>query len=82
MKKRLFKSRLLSKLVYDRIRPTRSQLLRLYGLPKVHKECIPLSPMSSMVGSVQHELANYLAEFLQPVSDLYSILCSRLISIF
>ena len=42
--------------------PTDSQRPRMYGLPKTHKENIPLRPVLSMIGSSQHELAKWLAE--------------------
>ena len=45
------------------------------GLPKTHKNDIPLSPILSVVGSSQHELAKFLAVTLQPVLELYSSFC-------
>ena len=45
---------------------------RMYGLPKTHKEDIPLRPILSMIGSSQHERAKWLAEILAPVLKLYS----------
>ena len=44
----------------------------MYGLPKVHKKDVPLRPILSMVGSVQHKLAKWLAELLQPVLNSFS----------
>lgn len=38
----VFKSNLISKKVYKRIRPAGSQRSRLYGLPKVHKNNVKL----------------------------------------
>ena len=63
---------ILARDVYDRVRPTGSQRPRMYGLPKTHKEDIPLRPILSMIGSSQHELAKWLAEILAPVLKLYS----------
>ena len=62
---------ILTRDVYDRVRPTGSQRLRMYGLPKTHKEDMPLRPILSMIGSSQHELAKWLAEILAPVLKLY-----------
>lgn len=59
-------------MVYDRIRPVRSQRPRMNGLPKVNKGNLPLRPILSMVVSVQYQLAQWLAELLQPVSGLFS----------
>ena len=61
--------------VYNDIRLSGSQRPRMYGLPKTHKTDIPLRPILSMVGSSQHELANFLSVTLQPVLELYSFFC-------
>ena len=53
---------ILARDVYDRVQPRGSQRPRMYFLPKTHKENIPLRPVSSMIGSSQHELAKWLAE--------------------
>ena len=63
---------ILARDICDRVRPTGSQRPRMYGLPKTHKEDIPLRPILSMIGSSQHELAKWLAEILAPVLKLYS----------
>ena len=60
-----------------RIRPTGSQLPRLYGLAKVHKAGNPLRPILSMVGSPQHKIAQWLAEILNPVLQRYTKDCIR-----
>jgi len=57
--------------------PQGSQRPRMYGLPKAHKENIPLTPILSMIGSSQHELAKWLAEILVPVLKLYSSNCVK-----
>ena len=48
---KLHKDDLLPPGVYEAIRPTGSLRPRMYGLPKTHKEDIPLRPILSMVGS-------------------------------
>ena len=58
--------------VYERIRPVGSVRPRMYGLPKLHKNGVPLRPILSMVGAPQHELGKWLVEVLQPVLDKYS----------
>ena len=60
LQKRLFdlaNQNILARDVYDRLRPSGSQRPRMYGLPKTHKEDIPLRPILSMIGSSQYELA-------------------------
>ena len=61
---------ILSRDIYDRIRPTGSQRPHMYGLPKTHKENIPLRPILSMISSSQHELAKWLSKILAPVLTL------------
>ena len=58
--------------VYQDIRPTGSTRPRMYGVPKIHKEAVPLRPILSMVGSPQHATAKWLAELLKPVSLKFS----------
>ena len=47
----------------------------MYGLPKTHKEGIPLRPILSMTGSSHHELGKWLAGLLQPVLKRFSSHC-------
>ena len=63
----LFRSKLISKEVYEFIRPVGSQRPRMYGWPKIHKSCIPLWPILSMCYTAQHPLAKWLVEVLNPV---------------
>ena len=69
---RAYKSKHLTKDVYNRIRPVGSTRPRMYGVPKIHKADIPLRPILSMINSPQHELAKLLTEILQPVVNKYS----------
>ena len=52
-----------------RLRPTGTQLARLYGLAKLHKPNIPLRPIVSMVNTPTHELSKWVAELLKPIRD-------------
>ena len=61
------KADLMPKWIYDAIRPIGSQRPRMYGLPKTHKEGIPLSPILSMTSLSHHKLGKWLADLLQPV---------------
>lgn len=71
----LFKAKLLPESVYRSIRPTGSQRPRMYGLPKTHKQDVPLRPILSMTGSAHHELSKWLASLLQPVLDRFTAHC-------
>ena len=61
----------IAKETYDRIRPVGSSRPRMYGLPKLHKEGVPLRPILSMVNAPQHEMAKWLGEVLRPVVAKY-----------
>ena len=71
----LRKGSLISKQVYEPIRPTGSQQPRMYGLLKIHKKNVPLRPILSMTGSAQHQLAKWLTSLLQPVFQNLSYTC-------
>ena len=73
----LHKDDLLPANLYDLIWPTGSQRPRIYGLPKTHKKDVPLWPILSMTGSLQHQLAKYLPSLLEPVLTLCSSNCIR-----
>ena len=47
----------------------------MYGLPKIHKQDVPLRPILSMTGSAQHQLAQWLTSVIDPVLSLYSTYC-------
>jgi len=66
---------------YQRIWPTSAATLTLYGLPKLHRERVPLRPILSSIGSYNHECATWLSEILTPlrhhkatVKDLFEFL--------
>lgn len=46
-----------------------SRCPKLYGLPKVHKNDVPLRPIVSSIGSPTQHLAKYLASQLQPIAN-------------
>ena len=69
----LYKSKLISKEIYEFIRSVGSQSPRMYGLPKIHKPGIPLRPILSMCHSAQHSLAKWLVDVLYSVLEFYSL---------
>ena len=71
------KSGLLSPEISDSIRPVGSIRPHLYGLPKIHKEGVPLRPILSMVGSAQQKVASWLSSVLQPVLEHFSCFCIK-----
>ena len=52
---------------YKRLYPTGVGSPKLYELPKVHKEGMPLWPIISSKGSVTYETAKELARILKPL---------------
>ena len=73
----LFRRKFISKKVYEFIRLEGSQWPRMYGLPKIHKQGIPLRPILSMCHSVQHSLTKWLVEVLNPVLEFYYGFCVK-----
>jgi hypothetical protein len=50
-----------------RLLPNSEITPRIYGLPKIHKEGIPLRPIVNTIGSPTYELAKYIAKILGPL---------------
>ena len=55
--------------LYQKFHPTGSQSARLYGLAKVHKASIPIRPVLSMPGSVYHQIALQVTNWLSIVPE-------------
>ena len=51
------------------VHSTDSTPASFYGLPKIHKENVPLRPITSVVGSPTYELSKYLAKILSPLQN-------------
>ena len=75
--KKWVKSGLLSPEISDSIRPVGSIRPRLYGLPKIHKDVVPLRPILSTVSSAQQKVASWLSSVLQPVLEHFSRFCIK-----
>jgi len=44
-----------------------TRLLRVYGLPKVYKDDVPIRPIVSNIGAPTYKLSKYLASLLIPL---------------
>ena len=53
--------------VYNRLRCSSGTTPHIYGLPKVHKENVPLRPIVSFCTSPTYSLSRYLATLLSPL---------------
>jgi hypothetical protein len=54
---------------YWYIKPVGSIPARLYGLPKVHKDNVPLRPIVSCIQSYNYRLGKFLAGIIKPIRD-------------
>ncbi|KAI8484209.1 hypothetical protein Bbelb_379940 [Branchiostoma belcheri] len=66
-RKKLQTEGVLDRPTYLKLNPTTEQPPAFYGLPKIHKQSVPLRPIVSSIGSVTYELAGFLAKILGPL---------------
>ena len=57
----------MSDALYYKSYPTSEAVPTVYGLPKIHKNSIPVRPIVSSIGSITHKTAKYLARVLSPL---------------
>ncbi|XP_076041951.1 uncharacterized protein LOC143025824 [Oratosquilla oratoria] len=67
--KKLKEARLITEREWTRMRPGDSTIPKFYGLPKVHKEGVPLRPIIAFRGSPTYNLARDLAKRLRPLVE-------------
>ena len=65
--KRLKEQGTINETLYENLRPHGTTTPRLYGLPKIHKQGIPVRPILDMFNSPYHATAKWLAKLLIPV---------------
>ena len=63
------KKGVISQEVYSKLYPNGSTVCMIYGLPKIHKENLPLRPVLSAIGTHNYNLAKYLTDIITPVSN-------------
>ena len=71
--KQMLDDSIIDKDLYDKLRPTGSTIPRLYGVPKVHKDGVPLRPILDMNNSPHHAIAKWLNSILDPIRKSLSI---------
>ena len=59
---------IIDKNLYDHLRIPSSKPGILHGLPKVHKDGLPLRPILSSIGTCGYGLAKYLVPHLEPLT--------------
>jgi len=57
----LLKKSTLTEDICKQLRPAGSRPPRMYGLPEIHKEGVPLRPIVSNIGAPTYQLSKYLA---------------------
>ena len=57
----------ISEAVYKRLYPRGAGSPKFYGLPKIHKEGMPLRPIVSSIGAVTYATSKELARILKPL---------------
>ena len=57
----------MNEVTYRRLYPTGASSPKLYGLPKVHKQGMPLRPIVSSNGAVTYQAAKELSKILKPL---------------
>ena len=61
------RTKTISDALYYRIYPTSETVPKFYGLPNVHKNNVPLSPIVSSIGSITYKTAKFLSNVLSPL---------------
>ena len=54
--------------LYNWLRPSGCQPPRIYGLPKIHKEGVPLRPIVSCINSPSYRLSKHIAQLISPLT--------------
>ena len=69
----------ISDAVYKRLYPTGAGAPTFYGLPKIHKEGMPLRPIVSSIGATTYDTSKELARILKPLvgKSLYKVQNSK-----
>ena len=57
----------INEVIYRRPYPTGASSPKFYGLPKVHKQGMPLRPIVSSIGAVTYESSKELSKILKPL---------------
>ena len=57
----------INEVTYRRLYPTGTGSPKFYGLPKIHKEGMPVRPIVSSIGAVTYETSKELSRILKPL---------------
>ncbi|CAH8493014.1 unnamed protein product [Dicrocoelium dendriticum] len=70
--RRLKQNNIIDSDTFEYARPSGTVIPRLYGLPKIHKQGVPLRPILDMYNSPYHLTAKWLVKRLEPVRKAIS----------
>ena len=59
--------KIISHALWKKLYPAAEDVPKFYGLPKIHKNKVPLRPIVSSIGSITYEEAKYLAVVIGPL---------------
>ena len=60
---------------HKRLLPQATVPPRMYGLPKTHKDGVPVRPIVSMTGSAYERVSKWLATLLKPIEKAFTTRC-------
>ena len=66
---KLKSSESISQATYDQLLPAGSRISILYGLPKIHKDNVPLRPILSSISNYSYKVAKFFIPLLNPISS-------------
>ena len=66
--KGLEKNQEITSVLYNKLKPTGSQLPRIYGLPKIDEPDVPLRPIILCIGSLTHLLSKHITTLISPLA--------------
>ncbi|OXA49050.1 hypothetical protein Fcan01_16400 [Folsomia candida] len=69
--KSLYKTKRISKSVYNSIFPRNSKAPIFYGLPKIHKTGTPLRPICDFRNSPSYKIASHLSKILKSFKSIF-----------
>nr|CAX83715.1 reverse transcriptase [Schistosoma japonicum] len=65
--KKIKQQGLISESLFEKLKPTGTTTLRIYGLPKIYENGLPLRQILDMTNSASHSTAKWLVKILKPL---------------
>lgn len=71
---KLLKEKHISQAMHDHLRLSSSAPGVMYGLPKIHKDSVPLRPILSSIGTAGYKISKFLLPYLTPITSINILL--------